>query len=413
MSDSQSAVFGSLSDIRILDLTQMMAGPFGTMMLADHGAEVIKVESPMGDMTRLAGPFHDDDMQKTHGGYFQSVNRNKKSICLDLKTEAGKAALRHLVKSADAIIENFRHGVMDRLGLSYEDLIEINPKLVYGTLRGFGDRRTGASPYADWPAFDVVAQAMGGIMGVTGPNAGTPTKVGPGVGDIMPGMMLAFGVLSAIHNARRTGEGQFVDVSMVDSVFAVCERMVYQHSIQKKVPGPEGNHHPFISPFGMFKAADGHITIAAQQDSFFETLCKELSAEHLLQDERFETTRKRGENKLELIAEIEELTSKFTKDELMEKLGGKIPYGPVFSIADIVSDPHFKAREMLVDLEQPGSDATTRVAGVPIKMSKTPGKVVRRGPYLGEDTARVLLDSGYAQAEVDVLVAANPSQKNK
>lgn len=410
---SSSPAFGSLSDIRILDLTQMMAGPFGTMMLADHGAEVIKVESPMGDMTRHGGPFHDDDTQKTHGGYFQSVNRNKKSICLDLKTEAGKAALRHLVKSADAIIENFRHGVMDRLGLSYEDLIEINPKLVYGTLRGFGDRRTGASPYADWPAFDVVAQAMGGIMGVTGPDAETPTKVGPGVGDIMPGMMLAFGVLSAIHNARRTGEGQFVDVSMVDSVFAVCERMVYQYSIQKKVSGPEGNHHPFISPFGMFKAADGHITIAAQQDAFFETLCKELSAEHVLADERFETVLKRGENKLELIAVIEELTSKFTKNELMEKLGGKIPYGPVFNIADIVSDPHFKAREMLVDLDQPGSDATTCVAGVPIKMSATPGKVVRRGPYLGEDTETVLQEAGYSQVEIDALCATAPLQEKK
>ena len=201
--------FGALSDIKIIDLTQMLAGPYGTMMLADHGAEVIKVESPSGDMTRPGGPFHPDDREKTHGGYFQSVNRNKKSIVLDLKTDAGRSALKTLIKDADAITENFRAGVMDKLGLSYESLREINPKLVYGTLRGFGDPRTGASPYVDWPAFDVVAQAMGGIMGITGPDADHPTKVGPGVGDIIPGMMLAFGVLSAIHHARRTGQGQF------------------------------------------------------------------------------------------------------------------------------------------------------------------------------------------------------------
>src|SRR5262249_41598153 len=153
-------------------------------------------------------------------------------------------------------------------GLGYEVLREVNPKLVYGALRGFGDRRTGASPYLDWPAFDVVAQAMGGIMAITGPDPNTPTKVGPGVGDIIPGMMLAFGVLAAIHHARVTGEGQFVDVSMADAVLAVCERTVYQHTVQGQTPAPEGNHHPFLVPFGMFPAADGFVTIAAQQQPF-------------------------------------------------------------------------------------------------------------------------------------------------
>ena len=206
--------FGALSSIRVLDLTQMLAGPYGTMMLADHGAEVIKIEPPKGDMTRNGGPFTESDTQRTHGGYFQSVNRNKRSVMLDLKSEEGKAAFLELVKSADAVTENFRVGVMDKLGLGYEVLREVNPKIVYGCLNGFGDPRTGASPYAKWPAFDVVAQAMGGIMAITGPDPQTPTKIGPGVGDIVPGMFLAFGVLAAVHKARETGAGQFVDVSM-------------------------------------------------------------------------------------------------------------------------------------------------------------------------------------------------------
>ena len=270
---NQEATFGALRDLRIIDLTQMLAGPFGTMMLADHGATVIKVESPNGDLTRAGGPFRDDDSERVLGGYFQSIDRNKLSVCLDLKTEDGCEAFKALVRDADAVVENFRSVVMERLGLGYEVLREINPTLVYGALRGFGDARTGSSPYQTWPAFDVVAQAMGGIMAITGPDAETPTKIGPGVGDIIPGMMLGFGVLAAIHHARRTGVGQFVDVAMTDAVLAVCERMIWQNSVLGVVPGPEGNHHPFLCPFGMFPAKDGFITVAAQQDAFFAVLC--------------------------------------------------------------------------------------------------------------------------------------------
>ena len=253
------ASFGALGDVRIIDLTQMLAGPYGSMVLADHGASVIKVEPPGGDMCRHTGPYRSDDTTRALGAYFQSIDRNKKSVCLDLKTADGRDALKALVRDADAIMESFRAGVMDRLGLGYEVLRAINPRLVYGALRGFGDQRTGASPYVEWPAYDVVAQAMGGMMAVTGPDANTPTKVGPGIGDIVPGMMLAFGVLAAIHHARRTGAGQFVDVSMVDAMLAICERSVWQHSVQGQIAGPEGNHHPFLCPFGMFPASDGHV----------------------------------------------------------------------------------------------------------------------------------------------------------
>ncbi len=320
-----------------------------------------------------------------------------------MKSEAGKAALLALVKDADAVTENFRAGVMDRLGIGYEVLKAANPRLVYGALRGFGDRRTGASPYVDWPAYDVVAQAMGGIMAITGPDPHTPTKIGPGIGDIVPGMMLAFGVLAAVHNARRTGEGQFVDISMVDSMLAVCERMIWQHSVQGLVPGPEGNHHPFLCPFGIFPAADGFITVAAQQDEFFRTLCEAIGADDIVADLRYADRLSRTEHRYALIVALGDYTRRFTKAELMARLGGRIPFGPVMNIVEIENDPHFAAREMIVDVEQPGAD-TIRIAGVPIKMTATPGGVRRRSPLLGEDTWIELARAGLSRADIQALV---------
>lgn len=401
--------FGALSDVKIIDLTQMLAGPYGTMMLADHGALVIKVEPPEGDMTRCSGPYRDDDGERILGGYFQSIDRNKHSVCLDLKSEAGREALKALVRDADAVVENFRAGVMERLGLGYEVLREINPRLVYGALRGFGDPRTGASPYNEWPAFDVVAQAMGGIMAITGPDPVTPTKVGPGIGDIVPGMMLAFGVLSAIHHARRTGIGQFVDVSMVDAVLAICERTVWQHSVRGEVPGPEGNHHPFLCPFGMFPAADGHVTIAAQQDAFFDILCHAIEAPELLEDDRYGCYEDRARHRHTLIEAIGRQTARFTKAELMKRLGGKIPFGPVLNIAEIADNPHFAAREMLVEVEQPG-EAPIRVAGVPIKMTETPGMVAKRSAYLGEHTELHLREAGLSSAAIAEATRRPPAK---
>jgi crotonobetainyl-CoA:carnitine CoA-transferase CaiB-like acyl-CoA transferase len=292
---------------------------------------------------------------------------------------------------------------MERLGIGYEVLREINPRLVYGALRGFGDQRTGASPYADWPAFDVVAQAMGGVMAITGPDSATPTKVGPGVGDIVPGMMLAFGVLAAIHHARRTGEGQFVDVSMVDAVLAVCERTVWQHSILDQTPGPEGNHHPFLCPFGMFPAADGFITVAAQQDNFFQILCQAIGAAPLLADPHFAGHRLRSENRRALIEALSAHTRRLSKAELTARLGGRIPFGPVMNIAEIERDPHFAARQMIVEVEQPGA-APIRIAGVPVKMTRTPGGVHARAPLLGEHTRAQLRRAGLTETEIQTLI---------
>ncbi len=396
--------FGSLRDIRIIDLTQMLAGPYGTMVLADHGAQVIKVEAPTGDLTRHAGPYRTEDSERVLGGYFQSINRNKQSVVLNLKSEKGRDALKALIRDADAVVENFRAGVMDRLGLSYETLREINPRLVYGALRGFGDPRTGASPYGEWPAFDVIAQAMGGVMAITGPDAATPTKVGPGIGDIVPGLFLAFGVLAAIHHARRTGEGQFVDVAMTDAMLSVCERMVWQNSVLGIVPGPEGNHHPFLCPFGMFPAKDGFVTIAAQQDSFFSLLCEQLETPALAEDPRYLSEASRSLHRHDLIAQLGLLTRMFDKAELMRRLGGRIPFGPVMDVTEICADPHFAAREMLIDVGQPGS-TPVRIAGVPIKMTVTPGGIHRRSPLLGEHRIVRLREAGLSDAQIADIFA--------
>ena len=250
MSDATVAT-GPLKGVKILDFTQALAGPFCTQNLADLGAQVVKVEAlDGGDLSRGAGPFHEADPDHRYSGYFQSINRGKRSIGVDLKSPAGVELIKRLVPQFDVVVENFRVGVMDRLGLSYETLAAIHPSLVYAAVRGFGDPRTGKSPYGDWPAFDVVAQAMGGMMGITGLAGGQPIKIGPGVGDTVPALYLALGIVSAVLHARQTGEGQFLDVAMADAVLGVCERIVHQYSFGHQTPGPEGNHHPFLLPFG-------------------------------------------------------------------------------------------------------------------------------------------------------------------
>lgn len=395
--------FGALSDLRVVDLTQMLAGPFCTQMLADHGAEVIKVEPLSGEGTRRTGPFRADDAQRVYGGYFQSVNRNKSSIAIDLKSPAGREVFLALVRSADILVENFRAGVMDKLGLSYEALRSCNPRLVYATIRGFGDPRTGDSPYADWPAYDVVAQAMGGMMGITGPDPGSPMKTGPGVGDLVPAIMAAFGILAAVHSARRSGEGQLVDVSMVDSVLALCERIVFQHSYLGQVPQPQGNRHPMLCPFGLFPARDGCVAIACPNDEFWVTLAQAIARPEMAHDPAYATNAARAANADAVIATIEAFTSQRSKDELSQLLGGRIPFGPVYSAQDIVNDPHFRTRDMIVDLEQPGSATPVQVAGVPVKLSDTPGGVHRRAPLLGEHTDVVLQRLGFDPAAIDRL----------
>jgi crotonobetainyl-CoA:carnitine CoA-transferase CaiB-like acyl-CoA transferase len=403
---------GPLAGLKVLDFTQALAGPFCTQQLSDLGAEVVKVESlDGGDLVRNSGPFHEADPDRCYSGYFESINRGKRSIAVDLKTPEGVAIIKRLVPGFDVVTENFRVGVMDRLGLSYETLAALNPKLVYAAIRGFGDPRTGASPYMNWPAFDVVAQAMGGMMGVTGLAGGQPIKIGPGVGDTVPALYAALGIVSAVLHARETGEGQFLDVAMTDAVLGVCERIVYQRSFAHQTPGPEGNHHPFLLPFGVYPAKDGFVAIACPTDAFFAALCQALGAEAMLNEEAFATRRARHASRALVIERLSALTGKLTKAELRAKLGGIVPFGPVMTIDEIAADPHFAARDMLAEVEIPGFPEPMQIAGQPIKFAGTPTHIDRRGPDLGADTLAVLTEHGATSNEIEGWAGAGAIRK--
>lgn len=397
---------GALAGTRVIDLTQMLAGPYCTMMLADQGAEVIKIEPMGGDPTRLFGPFRDDDGAHHFGGYFQSTNRNKLSLALDLKQPEGRDILLSLVREADILVENFRAGVMDRLGIGYEVLARENPRLVYAAIRGFGDPRTGASPHVDRPAFDVVAQAMGGAMAITGPDAHTPVKIGPGIGDIFPASLAAFGILAAYHHATRTGQGQFVDVAMYDGIVSLCERAVYQYSYTGSSPVPEGNQHPILCPFGVFEARDGQVTIGCPRDTFWMELVAIIGRPELGADPRFATNNQRLAHRAETVEIIESWTRARTKAEIAEALGVRVPFGPVNTAADIYADPHMKARAMLVEVEHPGSARPVTIASTPVRMTLTQGGVTRRAPLTGEHTDAILRLAGVSEEAIGRLRAA-------
>ena len=401
-----SLLTGGLKGLRILDVSQALAGPFCTQMLADHGADVIKVEPPGGDMSRRVGPFTDDDQIHEYGGLYQCCNRNKRGMVLDLKNPEAVEVFLKLVETSDAVVENFRVGVMDRLGLGYEVLAKRNPKLVYTSIRGFGDPRGGRSPYADWPAVDVVSQAMGGIMGITGPDANTPTKVGGGPGDAIPGLFAAFATMVALWEAKISGQGQYVDVGMIDAVLAFCEPVTNIYSYLNRIPHPMGSRNPEIVPFGNVRAKDGWVVLAVPPGRIWEVYCKCVNRPDLVTDPRYATEAARVAHTDEVYALVEEFTMRHTKAELMEIFGGKVPFAPVYNAADIFADPHFQIRDMLPKVDQPGSARQVTVPGVPPKLLRTPGGVHFRAPKLGEHTDEVLRAAGVSEAEIASLRAS-------
>jgi crotonobetainyl-CoA:carnitine CoA-transferase CaiB-like acyl-CoA transferase len=387
---------GPLSDVRIIDLTQALAGPFCTMLLADLGADVIKLEPPTGDMSRTMGPAPEDREHCDYGGYFASVNRNKRSIVLDLKSETGRATLLKLAARADALVENARTGVMDHLGVGYERLRAVNPRLVYAAIRGFGDPRTGASPYSEWPAYDIVAQSMGGLVSFTGPEGSSGYRIGPGIGDIYPGTLAALGVVSAIHAARATGKGQFLDVAMYDAILLMCEAIIYAYSRGGIVRVPQGNGTPVLCPFDIFPSADGAVAIAAPGENHWAVLCEIMERRELISDDRTRTNPRRVANAAMVREAVTAWTRARPTREIVAALGGKVPVGPVNNARDIFADPHPRAREMLVAVDQPGANPALILAGCPIKMTETPTGIYRRPPTLGEHTAEVLAEFGAA-----------------
>jgi crotonobetainyl-CoA:carnitine CoA-transferase CaiB-like acyl-CoA transferase len=378
---------GPLQGVRILDVSHAAAGPYAAMLLADMGAEVIKVEPPAGEFTRFSRP-HLDDGSGPYGGRYSARNRNKKSIALDLADDDDRQVYLGLVATADALIENMRSGVMDRLGVGWEVVHEHNPRLVYVAIRGFGDPRTGASPYADWPAFDIIAQAMGGLVSMTGQDPEHPLRAGPLVGDIFPAAMAALGLVSAVLHARQTGEGQFVDVAMVDAVMALCSTAQTMWDYEGLRYEPSGNSSADVTPFDVYETADGHCAVAAPTAAHWQPLCEIMDRPDLLADPRLTDLTTRAAYRDVVDSAVADWAREHTTAELVSLLGGRVPVGPVLTAQDWAVDPHVAARQMLVEVRHPHHRPTIEVA-CPIKFSATPTGVHAAPPVLDQHGAEL------------------------
>lgn len=378
----------ALENLMVLDLTRVLAGPFCTMMLADMGAHVIKIEIPRGgDDTRAYPPFRINRNGEKESIYFANINRNKSGITLDLKSEEGKNLFCELVKKADIVVENYRPGVMDKLGLGYDELKKINPRLIYGSASGFGN----TGPYRLRPGYDILAQAMGGMMAITGTPGGPPTRVGSAIGDILGGLHLAIGLLAAVNARNITGKGQRVDISLMDSVIAATENTGIKYLESGEVPPRMGNRYAAVSPYDAFRVKDGVIIIAAGNQHLYEKLCTEiLCRPDMITDTRFTDMSGRLEHQDDIKSVIEERLKDETMEQAVKLLLSKgIPAGPIYDISQIMADPQTKDREMFIKMEHPTLGNIT-VNGCAIKLEDTPASVRIPAPALGQDNAKIL-----------------------
>ena len=375
---------GPLSEIKVLDLTRVLAGPYATMILSDLGAEVIKIEQPeIGDESRNFGPF-----KNGFSLYFMSVNRGKRSITLDLKTDRGKDIFKQLVKQSDILVENFRPGTMKKLGLDYETLAAEHPALIYAACSGFG--QTG--PFAEKGAYDMIIQGMGGIISITGEPDGPPVRVGTSISDITAALFTTIGILSALHNRNSTRKGQLVDVAMLDSLVAVLENAIVRYFATDEIPQPLGSRHPAITPFEAFESADGHIIIAIGNDTLWAKFCEHVDQKNLISDPRFSTNVERTANHSELFPILSEIMRQRTTDEWIDALENiGVPCGPINTIDKVVNHPQVQARNMITQVIHQMTGAV-EVPGLPIKLSDTPGDVDIPAPNLGEHTVEILTD---------------------
>jgi crotonobetainyl-CoA:carnitine CoA-transferase CaiB-like acyl-CoA transferase len=390
---------GPLDGVKVLELAQIMAGPTCGMLLADLGADVIKVERvPGGDDTRaMSRPSVAGE-----AAAFMAMNRNKRGIALNLKLPAAQAALKRMVARADVLIENYRKGTMEKLGLGYEGLKKINPALIYCSISGFG--RTG--PYADRGGYDLIAQGMSGLMAITGEPGRAPVKHGAPTCDINAGMLGALGVVAAYVHRLKTGEGQLVDTSLYE---AGIHQTFWQSAIYfatGEAPGPSGSAHILSAPYQAFRAADGWLTIGGANQGNWERMVRVLGAPEWLSDPRFADNTERMKN-LAALTEImsARLRSWKVRDLIAALEAEGVPCGPINSIADMVADPQTAARDMVVELEHTRA-GRTRALGLPIKLSASPGKVARAAPVLGQHTREVLGEFGFSSGEIDALVAS-------
>jgi len=379
---------GPFAGLLVVDLTRVLAGPYCAMMLADMGARVIKIEPPVkGDDSRHYGPWLTAKSGKVKSGYFISVNRGKESIALDLKSDADRKVFEALLSKADVLIENYRGGTMEKLGYGYDALKDKYPKLIYTAVSGFG--HTG--PYAKRPAYDMIAQAMGGVMSLTGHPGGPPTRVGTSTGDITAALFATIGVVTALYDREKTGRGQKVDVAMLDSQVAVLENAISRYVATGEVPDKLGSRHPSIAPFAAFATKDGHIAIAAGNDDIWARVAKVLGREELIADERFRTNPSRVAHVDDMTAEMEiSLSPKTSKEWLALLEAAGVPCGPLNNVADVMADPQVLARNMIVESLDPDM-GPIRMQGNPIKLSAHEDAATRgAAPELDGDRAAIL-----------------------
>lgn len=391
----------ALENLTVLDLTRVVAGPYAGALLGDLGANVIKIEIPgRGDDARGYGPYENGESM-----YYANLNRNKRGITLNMKSEKGKEAFLKLVEKADILIENFRPGVMDKLGLGYDRLKEINPRLIYGAVSGFGSY----GPYAMRPGYDIVSQAMGGLMSVTGAKGGEPTRSGNAMGDILGGMNLVIGVLAAVNYRNMTGKGQRVDISLVDSVVASLENAYVRYFKSHELPVRNGNAYASIAPYDAYHAKDGYVIIACGNQKLYEKFCNEVvNMPWMITDERFLTVPLRVENNEIQKKYIEEWTTQYTVDEVVDiVLSHGIPAGPIYNVKQITEDHHIaEVREMFIDIDHPVIGKMT-VNGCPVKLMDAMPRINRPGPTLGQHNEEVYKAIGYTDDELEEMKKEN------
>ena len=380
----------ALQKLRVLDLTRVRAGPTCVRMFADFGADVIKIESPPGvdPNENMGGP--------RHGGDFQNLHRNKRSVALNLKTPDGLTIFKKLAATADIVVENYRPDVKFRLGIDYESLKQINPRIILASISGFGQD----GPYATRPGFDQIAQGMGGLMAITGLPGQGPVRAGIAVADSSAGLYAALGIMIALLERETSGAGQWVQTSLLHSQIAMLDFQAARYLMSGEVPQQAGNDHPTSMPTSVYKTADGHINIAASGDGNWQRLCQAIEREDMLRDPRFDAEAKRSDNRIALNAEINQSSVAYKSADLVAKLNAAgVPCGPIYSMDEVFADPQVQHLQCAVSVEHPKL-GNIKLVSQPVTLSRTPATITSATPELGQDSAAILSELGYTDAEI-------------